>query len=871
MFTSMFTRANPFPGARRNARKAIGLLLALCFWLGIAGISRGEPNTPEGLTLPTSPQAVAIATGGHARLAVTLAPQASESTRTLATELAGYLQRMTGAEFAIEQGTHAQGITLGTLEQFPDESLNESLAIRDGYDGREAYAIRSDGQGIRLLGKTELGVSHAAYRFLELLGCRWFFQGPTWEVVPTSPDLAFNLNETGRPDILSRSIWFGRTTQAWEKGDPDANAAFARWRRGNRMGDSIKVNIHHQWHAIPKDFPEEFAAHPEYFALVDGKRTPPQFCVSNAGLQQVIVQYANRFFEKNPEFDMVSLDPADQGGWCTCPECAKLGPYSDQAFHLANVVAKALQQSHPGKFVGLLAYSWHSDAPDFQLEPNVYVQLTAGMNASKYTFDELFQAWSEKCRHVGIYEYYSYWQMDKCMLPGTRVCNDWDQLGERMKRFVDHRVNSISGQSANNWGVNGLGYYLAAKLMWNASADVQALKKDFFAQAFGPAAEVLQRYYERSNPANKPHPGAALLRQCLADLEEATPLAAGRPEVLQRLNALKENLVYSYLGWKVETAADAAKKASTLEWFTWSYRTRNNYMNDWITFRSAVGHPAAEELGEPTWFWRNTMKNPQANPWRKDEPVTAEELATRFQEMKADLGEVPTTSEPAYAGQRVLVKAPGASGTERKQLFTGTAVYLLASLKGEPLRFSVTKRATGPWEKPDAKYALVSQEGQELAAGGLPTGQHDLELKVPGPGVYRFTCRRGGQGWEVAFPPTLPHALVFERETDCRPTYMPAAYFYVPKGTPEIVMYAAVNSSVAVRAPDNRLAHTGSSEGRYVVMRVEAGEDGKVWSIQGKFRNLWLFNIPTILSSSPEWLFVPEDLAKRDGLEVVLP
>jgi hypothetical protein len=831
-------------------------------------VLHAAPSTSESAT-PT-----AIARDGKALLGITVSEQASEETKKTAAELAGFLKRITGAEFAVAAGKGPAGITLGTLAQFPDESLKEPLAVREGYDGVEAFAIRSDGGGIRLLGNTDAGVSHAAYRFLELLGCRWFFQGPTWEIVPRTPDLAFSLNENGRPDIWSRDIWFGRTTQKWEKGDPDPNAAFAAWAKGNRMGMSLKFFVIHNWHAIPMAFKEdglpfkqEFDAHPEYFALVDGKRTPPQLCVANGGLQKLVTRYATKFFEKNPEAHMVSLDTADQGGWCTCPECAKLGPYPCQPFFLANVVAKELQKVHPGKYVGLLAYSWHSDAPPFTLEPNVYVQLTAGMNASKFSFDELFKLWTERCRHLGIYEYYSYWEMDKAMLPGAGPQNNFETLGPRMRNFVTNRVASISGQAANSWGANGLGYYLAAKLMWDSTLDTKALRKDFYEKAFGPAAAPMECYFERLNLANKPLPGASLLRQCLGDLEEATPLAAGRPDVLARITQLKESLVYSAIGLKVNAAADDAEvKKQTLEWFTWSYRTRNNYMNDWITFRSTVGRPAAEKLGEKTWFWRNTGDN----PWKTNAPVTPQDLEARLGVVKAELGELPTTPEVRFSDRYVLVKTERAGGGASKQLFSGKATYLLASLKGEPLRFTVTKRETGWIEKPDARYSLVAQDGTPVLEGGVPTGRHELELKVPAAGIYRFTCTRGYTGWEVEFPRELPHALVFARGERCHPSAIASSWFYVPKGTQEIVMYTASPSAPGVRAPDNRVAHKGTSLGNFVPIKVKPGEDGKLWSLSGRPANLWFFNVPSVLSFNAAWAFVPEEVAKKDGLDVVL-
>ena len=67
--------------------------------------------------------------------------------------------------------------------------------------GRTAFA------SVLLIAATERGVPHVSYRFLETLGCRWFFPGQTWEVVPNTPNLAFNQDITDRPTIASRSIW----------------------------------------------------------------------------------------------------------------------------------------------------------------------------------------------------------------------------------------------------------------------------------------------------------------------------------------------------------------------------------------------------------------------------------------------------------------------------------------------------------------------------------------------------------------------------------------------------------------------------------------------------------------------------------------
>ncbi|HCE43258.1 MAG TPA: hypothetical protein DET40_06900 [Lentisphaeria bacterium] len=833
---------------------------------------------PEGYKLASSGKPVQIAEGGKAMLPIVISPDASKDLRASAEELAGFLKRMTGAAFTIKESKVPEGITLGTLSQFPDDKLKKDLEIRDGYDGVEAFVIRSGENRVLLLANTDLGASHAAYRFLELLGCRWFFMGKTWEVVPQIQSLSFDLNESSRPRIWSRIFGFTRLNlKVDEVGDPDRAVIFQDWKKANRMAKSFEASLSHAWHAIPNSFKmdgypfkKEFEAHPEYFALLDGKRTPPQFCVTNPGLQKVITEYANFYFKKNPEADAVSLDTADQAGWCTCPECTKLGHHSVQPFFLTNLVGKELQKTHPGKFVGLLAYSWHCDPPSFAMEPNVFVQLTNGFNASKYTFDELFKAWGEKCQHMGIYEYYSYWEMDKCMLPGNGPHNKIDELGTRMKKYADNKVVYLSAESASSWGAHGLGYYIANRMLWDPDADIKALKRDFYDKAFGPAAPAMERYYERLNLSNRPFRGQSLLRQCLGDLEEAVVLAKSRPDVLARLDDLRANMVYNYLGQKVESAEnEAEQKRSALEWFTWSYRMRNNHMVDWLTFRATVGNDEYDrslacKFKEPSWNYRKTSEN----PWKNDVPVTSQELTERLQKIKAEWGEVPSFSEQKYSDKYVLVRFDGSQKREGKRAFLGSAVQLLVSQKGEPLSFKLTSTPSPSIERQDAKYSLATLDGKEIIKGELPEGENPMNLKVPGPGIYLFTCKRGGSGWWIELPDELNSAIIIKRELESRPQYM-KSYFYVPKKTSRIVMYSQ-DGSVSVSDPANKVAYKGKSKGEFTLIPVKDGMDGKVWSITGKFRNLCFLNIPTVLSASPSYAFVPKELVEKDALEEVL-
>ncbi len=58
---------------------------------------------------------------------------------------------------------------------------------------------------------------------------------------------------------------------------------------------------------------------------------------------------------------------------------------------------------------------------------------------------------------------------------------------------------------AHDQYANKLTYYVAAKLMWNIDADVEAVKDDFFTKFYGPAAANMKLYHEALEKAWKKH------------------------------------------------------------------------------------------------------------------------------------------------------------------------------------------------------------------------------------------------------------------------------------------------------------------------------------------------------------------------------
>jgi hypothetical protein len=905
---------------------AIGLLGLAGLAAFCAGARAAEINAVT-RNRSTAPKALLLAENGAAKMPIVISAQADKEVKARAEELTAALRKITGAAFTLQAHGDGPGIYVGTLAQFPTPSADDGLKIFNVYDGKEAFAIRTEEGKVKLLGATELGVSNAVYRFLEILGCRWFFQSPAWDVYPSLPTLSFDVNETDRPEVLSRYFGYPRGDH-FEKTDPPAGEALFTWWRKNRVGKSLKAGTGHCAHLIRGRFQKEFDAHPEYNALVKGERGTSrwgQLCVTNPRVIEMAIQYAREQLDKDPSADMVGVGPDDGGGYCTCPECVKLGDPGNQAFHLANAVARAVQQSHPGKLVGLLAYNWHCDPPDFPLEPNIYVELTTALLMNtKYGFNELLVRWPKHCKYFGLYDYWAVYDWIRDRLPSGRTGN-MTYVVEKIPLYARSGICALCAESGTSWGSQGLGYYLGGKLLWNSSEDVETLRNDFYEKAFGPAAAAMKTYYERVDSGKSPMVGPTFYRLCVDDLEKAVKAAAGHPDALARVDQMRQYLVFVYLQGRLAAAGkdqttkageDAAlkqklapgdlpdtvpmtvEKQAAFDLLRWNYLIRNTYMTFWDFFSSQTINPLARKFGEPTWEWYQMRGKNKLNevPYR-DTKVTAESLAREtdawFVRMKKDYGEVPELKEVRFSNRLALPKwrndsgKPAARGYPPKQGFLcqgALPTVALASVNGEPLRFML-QQATIYKTFPDGEYAITSADGVEVAKGKLPKGEHAMEVKVPAAGVYYLRYDDKSAGVQLLPDETQQGAFVLDRSTHVGTYNYVTIFFYVPKGTKSMVLYANKSGDkFGFQQPDGKWSGAGKgikpensncylkADGSYLTIPVPAGMDGKVWSAlmfnRGSFH---FFNIPNVLSFAADGVLVPEDVAKRDGLPLQTP
>jgi len=154
-----------------------------------------------GVGMPgTAAAELLLAEAGQTGYAVVVAADAAAPEKTAAAELAAYLKKITGAEFAIMPRADAAGrpvIAVGpgaAATVAPDLDLSKAGEHGLGDDG---IVLESVGKNLVLTGAAGAtrGTIYAVYEFLErACGVRWWT--PTAETVPSRPTLAVTLEPT---------------------------------------------------------------------------------------------------------------------------------------------------------------------------------------------------------------------------------------------------------------------------------------------------------------------------------------------------------------------------------------------------------------------------------------------------------------------------------------------------------------------------------------------------------------------------------------------------------------------------------------------------------------------------------------------------
>jgi hypothetical protein len=580
----------------------------------------------------------------------------------------------------------------------------------------------------------------------------------------------------------------------------------------------------------------------------------------------------------NPASFMVSVDPSDGEGTCHCENCKKLGTATDRVMYLANETAKRLRTKNPKAWVGLYAYSSHRLPPNVEVEPNVYVQVAMGFNRTHYSLPELVERWSRKVGAIGLREYYGVQAWD-WGLPGRARGGRVEYHRKWIPFYAERNLNGINAETNANWGAQALGLYVASQLLWKPNEKVDPLVDEFMDKLFGKAAKPMRSFYERMETAPPLRPSTLL--PLFADLEKAWKLE-GDTNVRARLTDLKAYLVYvakfrefDLIRGKNPSRNDSYYDAlKTLMNYAWRIRHRDVIHYYALARRLCNGLPVADKRFE--FYMANKDRHPV---WKEGKEPTDFEISTlfakMFQKLKSDGDPTVVFSryfDPVEIGGRDAGPAYIHPKVQDPKLavsrFRGDLHgYLIASgpqtvklgvkPSSKPVELTVYMRNDAIFEK---KFRSKG-EGEKKQF-------QEIEFKLPKAFEYRVEITGTGD-FEISVPRETP--FLFESSVT-RPawvSYSGPHYFYVPKGTGELIVDANPRLSLMIPGKGRRdLVSSDRINGKsYIAVKVPEGADGTIWHTMSQTRGkITLLNTPPLFSLHRNTIFVPREVSEAEGL-----
>lgn len=511
---------------------------------------------------------IPLVRNGQAVATIVIAAEPTRAANLAALELQSHIKKITGATLPIV--TDAMTAE-GPLVLVGESRLTQARGLHSADFKSQEYLIRSGEGGLVLMGRDkddrgginyatgegfptifdEQGTLHAVYDFLERhLGVHWYLPSELGTTFRPAKDLSVGkIEERRSPAMTHRFVSEDYRFPGNLMGDtiPDESLEEILPARDHRLfylrnrigGEERRVN-----HSLEGYYDRFLKLHPEWFSQGGPPGAiPTQMCFTNEEFIRQVIQDADDFFsgkERKPgemaSGDAFSLVPMDSGKWCACPACqAELLPKatrgaglfsndraSNYIFRFANKVAREIRKKHPQGKIAVLAYSDYAYPPDFDLEPNITVQMCLHNRAWEHSERirkndlDILNSWKEMKGQPELYLWLYY-----CFPSLSATQGQWrafpgffaHEIVKHMELFRKDGIRGIKYEPSYLAGgrqsplFDQLEFYVTWRLADDPALDGNKLIDEFFTSYYGPAAEPMRRFYnmvERiyNDPAN---------------------------------------------------------------------------------------------------------------------------------------------------------------------------------------------------------------------------------------------------------------------------------------------------------------------------------------------------------------------------------
>ena len=451
-------------------------------------------------------------------------------------------------------------------------ATNRALPGATGDLQRDGFTIQTQNGKLFIRGGSRKGTLYGVYTFLETyLGYRCY--APNVLKYPSLAKVTVQngLNDTQIPVNTFRNDFYYVVNQ---------DRFYADWLKSQYNEPEWGLFVHTFDHLVPPA--EYFKDHPEYYSLIDGKRSPEQLCLTNPDVLQVVIDNLAKRIKEKPEALYWSVSQNDNGKHCLCDACKALDDAaqspSGSIIPFVNEVAKKF----PDKIISTLAYWYSRKAPvnKIKIEPNVNIMLCTieclrhrpieqegkgdildHFFGDKGPFSNDLEAWGKLSQNILLWDYVTNFAHFLTPFPNLRT------LQPNIQFFVRNGVNAHFPEGVPctyNGEFENLRAYLIAKILWNPDVDVEAEMDDFLTGYYEEAApfiaEYIQTTHDELEKSSLPlgiyqHPyehfEKGFLRAELAEkyeqlFDKAEAAVASKPDVLLRVKIARLPITYAF-------------------------------------------------------------------------------------------------------------------------------------------------------------------------------------------------------------------------------------------------------------------------------------------------------------------------------------
>jgi hypothetical protein len=412
-----------------------------------------------------------------------------------AEELQEYIKQISGADILL-------------FDKLADNS-KKAIIVRTGKElAPEEFLLQTKGDQILITGGSPRGTMYGCTALLEKLGVRFFT--PKVTRFPKKTTITFpHLDERQSPAFEYRETdFFEAMAKDW--------AAHLRFNgASHQLDDSVggKIDYGRFVHTLDELLPQDlFKTHPEYFPLINGKRTSGyvQRCLTNPDVLKLAIERVEAWIKEKPDAKIYSVSQNDTGNWCQCDQCKAIadkfgGNQSGLYLWFVNQVAEAIEKDHPDKLIDTLAYQF-TEAPPSGISPrkNVRVRLCPIDCCEAHPYERCdtpanrkfvanLAGWAKLTDTLYIWHYNT--DFGGYLQPFP----DFDQFPDSVRLYKRSGVKGIffEGDYAPGGGSADaeLKSYVMAKLLWDPSVDATDLVKEWIYGVYGPAAAPMKEWF----------------------------------------------------------------------------------------------------------------------------------------------------------------------------------------------------------------------------------------------------------------------------------------------------------------------------------------------------------------------------------------